>query len=221
MQIFVQTLTGKIISLETEPSGTIFEVKSKVQEKEGIPTDQQRLIFDGTQLEDNRTIADYNIQEKSKLVLLLRLRGGGFAMKFSSLKENIFHEFSPNAPKWRIVNKGLNFYGICGCKSCPAGKNNSEVICPVYLKVNEELNLLDSRSKINCPICQSFIDAKTIGIYKCCITIKGKYFQNNICENYAKSFSVNDEDGVTEFKYGDENDAIWTELIFRIDSYYP
>ena len=86
--------------------------------------------------------------------------------------------------------------------------------------MNEELNLIESRNKIKCPICSSFIDAKTIGIYKCSITIKGKYFQNNTCENYLKSFSVNDEDGITEFQYGDENDSIWIELIFRIDWYY-
>ena len=86
--------------------------------------------------------------------------------------------------------------------------------------MNEELNLIESRNKIKCPICSSFIDAKTIGIYKCFITIKGKYFKNNICENYLESFSVNDKDGITEFQYGDENDSIWIELIFRIDWYY-
>ncbi|OMJ72575.1 hypothetical protein SteCoe_28962 [Stentor coeruleus] len=204
ININVKTLTEKKIQISLFDNSYIDDIKTEIQKIEGIPINDQRLLFAGKQLEDGRLLDEYNIRDQNHLHLILRLNGGGGPQSFSfnEMSNQVKHEFSQKAPEWRTVESGISFIGICENRECAA--YNREVISNAgfgVFDINRQVGMMP------CPMCKQYLsNAKNCGFFMA----QWRFFgiDSNGIERTGNGRAY--EDNYTTFLDGD--DAQWRVL---------
>lgn len=201
MQIFIKTLTGQDLTLEVERSDTVHKLKLQIQSKERIPPEQQKLKFAGKQLEDERTLSEYNIMPWSTIHLVLSLRGGGLQpLIFSDLKNATHLSLSsdPAIPAWKVIAPGLNLKGMCWNVNCNA--YGEEIWIRKRLGT---FNLNKECRAACCPSCESIAkNIQSVGFYRCFYSVEGEILS---------------PDGTTEVVKHDRQQAPDDKLLTFID----
>lgn len=209
--IYIKELTGKTLTIKLTIQNSIADLKEKVRAKTNIPTDQQRLLFGGKMLDNDRTLLDYNLSPQSTIHLVLRLRGGGPQMvDFNDFKKEKRVALTSEGPAWRTVAPGLNLKGVCKNDQCAASNQTVWIQRGIssYFNMNRECETAP------CPQCKEFVtDVNNCGFYRCIfsvygVTEEGKEF-SSLCnvrapDNELLSF----EDSVGSVKQ-------WRKLIIK------
>ena len=202
MQLFYKNLTGKTIQFMVEPSYSIELVKLMIQDEDGIPPNQLRLVFSGRQLDDDRSrLSDYNIQNCSTIYSVLRLRGPGVEFVDVSNTDALrTYAWSKDAPKWRIACRGLNIEGVCTHRTCAGYKR-----MVIHRNGFENFDLINSSPR--CPLCKTTFSAIKPGFSNCWWRVVGiRSDGTQIAPSFKKAedaYTTYDEAtaGVTTFKH--------------------
>ncbi len=167
MEVFVTTLTGHRITLRLNVSDTTSYLKEKICDQEGIPPDQQRMIFAGQKLEDGRDLGAQNVKNGSTIHLILKICGGGDCLgaKFvdvSNPSGPTRRGWSTSAPEWRVARPGLCIEGVCENRGCPAYKHHV-----VMNQVFTRFDLIEDRHNCSCPLCHRCVVPTTCAFTRC------------------------------------------------------
>jgi aspartate carbamoyltransferase regulatory subunit len=208
MLVYVSTLTGKTISLDVEPYSTIEDLKVKIQYKEGVPANKQRLQFEGKVLKNDCILSDWNIQNGSKLGLS---QWGDPNFSVNRFENPVVQEFSVRSPDYRRVRQGLNFTSKCINQRCVAYQNTI-----IVQKGFGHFNVVMEGLSLECPKCGQPAEAST----NC-----GFYLAQWTCTGIPKGGRRCRAEGRTTtreyFTWEEGNNIQWSALEVQVDPYTP
>lgn len=200
--IIIKTWNRENVSLDVDLSCTTKELKEKIYEKVGIPPYRQRLISEGRELKQSRSLSDYKIEEGYTIVVAPKVKENS-AIFADVTKANesylIHHSLSTRASRWRIVDVGLNMEGECLNRSCEAF--HEKAICPIGICDYEP-----EKTKVFCTICLTPFVPSNCLYYLCQFRLIS---HKNGQEQKSQWYSVKNNDGITRIN---ESDTGYTDF---------
>jgi len=215
MQILVKTLTGHTLTLEAESNDLVIDLKFKLYDITEVPPENQRLVFAGCNLEDNRTIAESKVKKDSTLYMILRKRGG--AIMLPSFDKTHAKEYSFNFKTKQVISRGLSFvFKRCPNSSCETSDENI-VFCEGY----QEKYVVAAKLPLKqCPKCQTRLFdknasyLKSIVFHYCAAKITGTQVVNETVEDKSVEHKTADLNKYLEFSMEDDRE-LWQNCIIK------
>ncbi|KAL4171440.1 hypothetical protein KRP22_009535 [Phytophthora ramorum] len=217
MTVFVDFFYGRTAAVQCTSTDTVAYIKARIEDKEGIPPEDQRLVFAGKRLQDDCTLSFYNIGNADTLHSMGRILGGstgGFAtpQTFADVSDGSIItavDFSDRAPEWRVCSKGLNIEGRCENRACPAFRHMA-----IHRKKFELFNLILD-DNVHCPLCRWRMKPVTCGLYDCCWRFEGVKADDEIsvCSRYQ------DAEGYVYYRFDadeNKNSIEWSSLLIVV-----
>ena len=184
IRVFFQSSYNHSFDVQCKMNEKVSELIKRYRNESG-DYDPKKFIFNAKILNPSLTIFEAGILDNTIIYVnnIGKIKGGELCMKvdFTDLSQNKKKElkFSPYAPSYRQVTRGINIFGICNYRKCVAYKK--EVIVNIY---NREFDLIKERDNLFCPECQSNIIPKTVGFHLCRYQISGKKIENDRVEKF-------------------------------------
>ena len=229
--IFIKDLAvNKTIQLEVLLSMTVSDLKRVIERSFNLENGYltvciPRFINKGEKVgitlnDDNSTLFDNNVKNLGTITFskLKNKGGGGFPMNFTDVSQGKTKDigFSPKAPSYRFVGKGINIFGICKCKNCQA--QGEEV---VYRVNKKKIDLIEEKFNITCPECSSIIEPKTVGFWLCKYHIYGEKIENKRIVDFNCGYQeAKDKEHVKYYDEFSNGVAQFSQLIFEVIEYY-
>ena len=221
VKVFFRSSCNQLYEVTCEQNEKIFKLIERYKDESGDYV-AQKFLYNSKYLNPHLTLAEAGIIDGSCISVSNpgEIKGGGSiisSMTFTDLSQNKTKEigFSPYAPSYRRVTRGINIFGICHCKYCKAYEK--EVAVNIY---NREFNLIKERDSLFCPECQSPITPKTVGFYLCRYQISGKKVENNRIEKFMNPIDeATNSNSVKYFDPDSNGEVMMIELKIEVLEY--
>ena len=209
------------LEIQCNQEEKVSELIQKYRIKSGNYAQNIKFIYNAKNLNPDLTLAEAGVINGANVFVVTRcdIKGGGMAISFTDVSKNITREiqFSPDAPSYRRVSKGINIYGACVNPQCRAHNDGG-----VYVMIKEKkLDLIKNKDKLLCPECKVPINPESVAFYLCRYTIYGKKIEDDRIVSFRNPpGEATSKNSVSFFDQDLNGETMFSQLVFEVLKYF-